>query len=152
MRKFLCLLALLVLPSVSLAQVVDALDEVNQVRAERGLPPFQRDDGLTIAAKGAAEYRATNLVEGHVSFSDFTFVPEGTSATAAGCAAWPQGMGWGSCCTYEAHSHAGAAKCIGRDGRVYMHLFVRGGGSCQNGNCGSATTRTRIVVRIRARR
>jgi len=38
---------------------------------------------------------------------------------------WPDGWGWGSCCTYERWVYAGAAWCIGPDGQRYMHLFVR---------------------------
>lgn len=105
----------------------DALDEVNAVREKRGLPKFVRDEGLTKAAEKCADYRASKLIAGHTS-NDFSFVPAGFSASAAGCAAWPEGMGWGSCCTYESYKHAGAAWAKGRDGRRYMHLFVRGGG------------------------
>ena len=102
----------------------DALDEVNALRASRGLPAFIRDDGLSRAAAGCADFRAERLIQGHTS-NDFAALPAGTWATAAGCAAWPQGMGWGSCCTFEGHRYAGAAYSIGRDGRRYMHLFVR---------------------------
>lgn len=101
----------------------EALAEVNATRSARGLAPFIQDEGLTIAAQKCAAYRAARGIEGHVN--DFSFVPAGTSATAAGCAAWPQEMGWGSCCTYENWRYAGAAWVIGRDGRRYMHLFVR---------------------------
>jgi hypothetical protein len=30
-----------------------------------------------------------------------------------------------SCCVYENYTYAGAAWVSGRDGRRYMHLFVR---------------------------
>lgn len=102
----------------------DALDEVNAARAARGLPPFKRDAGLTTAAKNAASYRAARLIRGHTR-NDFAFVPEGTTARAAGCAAWPKRDGWGACCTYERWTWAGAAWAEGRDGRRYMHLYVR---------------------------
>ncbi|MCE9554829.1 MAG: hypothetical protein K8T91_15855 [Planctomycetes bacterium] len=102
----------------------DALHEVNAARAARGLKPFVRDDGLSQAAAACADYRADKLISGHVN--DFTFVPAGTQATAAGCAAWEPSMGWGACCTYENYQHAGEAWTKGRDGRRYMHLFVRG--------------------------
>jgi hypothetical protein len=101
-----------------------ALAEVNAARAVRGLRPFVEDPDLTTAARGAAEFRAANLMAGHTA-NDFTFVPSGSSASAAGCAAWEPGMGWGSCCTYDSFTYAGAAWSLGRDGRRYMHLFVR---------------------------
>jgi hypothetical protein len=102
----------------------DALDEVNATRAARGLRPYTRDDNLTAAAAGCAEFRAARLIEGHTS-NDFAALPAGTSASASGCAAWPVGLGWGSCCTYEGYTYAGASYAMGRDGRRYMHLFVR---------------------------
>jgi hypothetical protein len=110
----------------SLATVTegDALDEVNATRAARGLRPFIRDDYLTMGAKNAAQMRAASLTEGHTS-NDFAALPPGGNATAAGCAAWEPSMGWGACCTYENYTYAGAAYVFGRDGRRYMHLFVR---------------------------
>ncbi|HEX5270890.1 MAG TPA: hypothetical protein VFW33_10400, partial [Gemmataceae bacterium] len=101
-----------------------ALAEVNAARAARGLRPFVEDPKLTAAAEGAAEFRAARLITGHTA-NDFAFVPSGSSASAAGCAAWEPGLGWGSCCTYEQWTYAGAAWRLGSDGRRYMHLFVR---------------------------
>jgi hypothetical protein len=102
----------------------EALDEVNAARAARGLRPYIRDAYLTAGAMQAAEYRAARLIEGHTP-NDFAALPPGGFASSAGCAAWEPGMGWGSCCTYENHTYAGAAYAYGRDGRRYMHLFVR---------------------------
>lgn len=102
----------------------DALAEVNARRAGRGLRPYMRDEGLTQAARACAQYRARFRIEGHTR-NDFAFVPAGTFASSAGCAAWPQGMGWGSCCTYDGYTYAGAAWAVGADGQRYMHLFVR---------------------------
>jgi hypothetical protein len=102
----------------------EALDEVNATRAARGLRPYIRDANLTSAATSCAEFRAARLIAGHTS-NDFAALPPGTSATSAGCAAWEPGFGWGSCCTYEGYTYAGAAYAMGRDGRRYMHLFVR---------------------------
>ena len=102
----------------------DALAEVNAARAARGLAPYLRDDNLTAGAKHVADFRAQRLIEGHTG-NDFGGLPVGTTASASGCAAWQQGMGWGSCCTYERWTYAGAAYAIGRDGRRYMQLFVR---------------------------
>lgn len=102
----------------------DALDEVNAARAARGLRPFLRDPALTQGALAAARTRAARFIQGHLP-NDFAMLPAGARATSAGCAAWPQGMGWGACCTYESHTYAGAAWAIGADGRRYMHIFVR---------------------------
>jgi len=102
----------------------DALAEVNAVRAARRLPPFIKDDNLTIAAYTAAKHRARHLCSGHTS-NDFACLPAGCSASAAGCAAWHPSDGWGSCCTYDSYTYAGAAWALGKDGKRYMHLFVR---------------------------
>jgi hypothetical protein len=102
----------------------DALAEVNATRAQRGLPAFIEDAGLTAAAVSAANSRAATLIAGHTA-NDFAHLPAGTSADAAGCAAWEPGLGWGACCTYEQWTYAGAAITMGSDGRRYMHLFVR---------------------------
>lgn len=103
---------------------VEALHEVNQARASRGLRPFQHDPLLTLAARAAANFRAAMGIAGHTQ-NDFGFIPSGGSASAAGCAAWSLEWGWGSCCTYDSYTYAGAAWAMGRDGRRYMHLFVR---------------------------
>ncbi len=108
-------------------EAMDALAEVNTVRQAKGLSPFVRDDQLTLVATEAARFRANALMAGHTS-NDFGFLPAGTSASAAGCAAWEPEWGWGSCCTYDNYTHAGAAFAVGSDGRRYMHLFVSGGG------------------------
>lgn len=100
----------------------DALDEVNRTRAQRGLRPFLRDEGLVQGALRVAQHRAQHLIAGHSS-NDFAI--GGVSARASGCAAWPASMGWGSCCTYENWTYAGAAYAYGRDGKRYMQLFVR---------------------------
>jgi len=102
----------------------DALAEVNAARAVRGLRPFLKDADLTAGAINVADFRAARLMAGHTG-NDFAGLPEGCTATAAGCAAWEPSWGWGACCTYENHRYAGAAWAIGRDGRRYMHLFVR---------------------------
>jgi uncharacterized protein YkwD len=102
----------------------DGLDEVNAKRAARGLRPFIRDEGLTQAARACASYRAQYSMFGHTS-NDFAFVPSGSSASSAGCAAYPASYGWMSCCTYEGYTYGGAAWVTGRDGKRYMHLFVR---------------------------
>jgi hypothetical protein len=102
----------------------DGLDEVNAKRAARGLRPFIRDEGLAHAARGCAAFRAERGLFGHSS-NDFAFVPAGSSASSAGCAAYPASYGWMSCCTYESYTYAGAAWVTGRDGKRYMHLFVR---------------------------
>ena len=112
------------LPTSAAPASADGLDEVNAVRAARGLRPFVRDNELTRAAAGCADFRAARLISGHTS-NDFTALPSGAYAAATGCAAWTPDWGWGSCCTYENWTYAGAAWTTGRDGRRYMHLFVR---------------------------
>jgi hypothetical protein len=102
----------------------DGLDEVNAKRAARGLRPFIRDEGLTQAARSCAAFRAEHGLFGHTG-NDFAFLPPGSSAGSAGCAAYPASYGWMSCCVYEGYTYAGAAWVTGRDGRRYMHLFVR---------------------------
>jgi len=122
---------LLALPALAPAQDIQpvasaqqVLDEVNATRAARGLPPFMLDENLARGATACAVYRAQHRLDGHTS-NDFGFLPPGAQARSAGCAAWPVGMGWGSCCTYDNYQYAGAAFCVGPDGRRYMHLFVR---------------------------
>lgn len=100
------------------------MNKVNEARAARHLPPFVEDPKLTDAAMQAAHYRAYYLIKGHTR-NDFKFLPPGANATAAGCAAWEPSGGWGACCTYDRYHYAGAGYEIGRDGRRYMHLFVR---------------------------
>lgn len=102
----------------------DALHEVNEARARRGLRPFMHDPMLSHAAAQCAEVRASRGIAGHTA-NDFQFLPPGANASAAGCGALDPSWGWGTCCTYDNHTYAGAAVVIGRDGKRYMHLFVR---------------------------
>ena len=104
--------------------VNDALAEVNDKRARRGLRPFLSDRLLNEAARTCAEIRATKRIEGHLA-SDFEYLPAGASAAAAGCGALEPSWGWGTCCTYDNYTYAGAAWVMGTDGKRYMHLFVR---------------------------
>lgn len=102
---------------------VEALDELNELRKKRGLKPYIRDNGLTLAAARAARARADRLLFGHLD-NDFACLPSGTRADAAGCAAYAN-TGWLSCCMWELATYGGAAYVVGRDGKRYMHLFVR---------------------------
>jgi len=159
-------------PKASYSGSDDALDEVNEYRAKRGLPPFKHDAGLTAAAKKAAKLRATNGIAGHL-YSDFACLPAGTRADAAGCGALEDSWGWGTCCMNDNYSHAGAAWQRGADGKRYMHLFVSHGppsvdnstsyqratsepvygaesaGTCSTGSCGASS---RSVGLLRRRR
>lgn len=112
---------------VSLQQSEDALDEVNAERARRGLRAFIRDPLLTKAAYDCARYRCETRTEGHTTggSGDFAYLPSGAVATAAGCGALEPSWGWGTCCTYDNYTYAGAAWVMGQDGRRYMQLFVR---------------------------
>ena len=109
-------------PGVPTAQQV--LDEVNTARAARGLRPYILDENLARGAAACAAHRAAYRMAGHTP-NDFGFLPPGSFARAGGCAAWPVGMGWGSCCTYDNYTYAGAGYAVGADGRRYMQLFVR---------------------------
>lgn len=100
------------------------LAEVNAARLSQGLRPFIEDPALTAAAQAAAAARASRGIVGHLP-NDFAYLPPGTFARAAGCGALEPSWGWGTCCTYENYTYAGAGLVIGRDGRRYMHLFVR---------------------------
>jgi hypothetical protein len=100
---------------------------------------------LTIAAMRAADHRAANRIAGHAD--DFSFLPAGTSADAAGCARWEQGWGFGSCCLYESYTYAGAAWTIGADSKVYCHLFVAGGGRSQIEPVGYPSGHNRRIFR-----
>ena len=115
-------------PSVATAYGSDdALDEVNARRAARGLPAFVKDPGLTQAAAACAKVRAANFVDGHLggAMSDFSYLPAGVTASAAGCGALEPSWGWGTCCMDEPYTFAGAAWVMGANGKRYMHLFVR---------------------------
>lgn len=114
-------------PKADKNQNPDALDEVNAKRATRGIPPFKRDEGLTKAAYATAKHRAERLLFGHVpeGMGDFQFLPKGSTAASAGCAAYEDSYGWMSCCMWDLHTYGGAAWVRGRDGKRYMHLFVR---------------------------
>lgn len=105
-------------------EVNDALAEVNAARAKRGLRPFQHDPQLTQAALQCAQIRASRRIAGHLA-NDFAYLPAGTTARSAGCGAMEPSWGWGTCCTYENYTYAGAAWVMGADGKRYMHLFVR---------------------------
>ena len=109
---------------VESAAAGDGVDGVNAKRAARGLRPFVRDEGLTQAAFACASARAQQGLFGHTA-NDFAFVPPGSSASSAGCAAYPASYGWMSCCVYDNYTYGGAAAVTGADGRRYMHLFVR---------------------------
>jgi hypothetical protein len=127
MRKLMVVLSLLTFALPALAgnpTGEETLAEVNALRAARGLSPYVYDANLAAGAAACAQFRADRLMAGHTS-NDFAFLPPGASARAGGCAAWPVGMGWGSCCVYDGYRYAGAAWAMGRDGKRYMHLFCR---------------------------
>lgn len=161
MKSVMVVLAALVLVPAVGSGADPALAEVNAARAAKGLPPFVEDPGLTAAAVAAADFRCANGVCGHVGGGggDFRFLPPGTRADAAGCAAWANGTGWGSCCTYDNYQYAGAAAAVGPDGKRFMHLFVRGqstvaaaGGcaACQTADAGRTTRSVRCRSTVRA--
>ena len=75
-------------------------------------------------ADAVAEHLQDRRIEGHLS-NDFAHLPAGVSAKSAGCGALEPSWGWGTCCTYDNYTQAGAAWALGADGKRYMHLFVR---------------------------
>ena len=142
-------------PKYATSGATDALAEVNSERTKRGLPPFKHDPLLTQAAQEAARQRASRGIEGHLA-SDFDCLPAGAHADAAGCGALDDSWGWGTCCTYDSYTHAGAAWVRGADGKRYMHLFVRNeqtmqpatrstetvtesSGTCTSGSCSTGS-------------
>lgn len=99
-----------------------ALADLNRQRAARGLKPYIEDPALTQAAEAAAQYRAARGIAGHCN--DFSFLPTGVRATAAGCAANDAHYGFMACCCWENYTYAGAA-WVNVGGRLFCHLFVR---------------------------
>lgn len=147
MRYLLLAAALVAVFAAPIRAGEDALDEVNAYRTSRGLKPFIKCDGLMEAARKTADFRAAHLLFGHTS-SDFAFVPSGYRADAAGCAAYPASYGWLSCCMDDNYVYAGAAWTLGRDGKRYMHLFVRDGGGSSTMQMSSTPVR-RFSIRRR---
>ena len=127
MRSLFCLVLLtLPLSAQDVKQVAtpeQVLAEVNALRAQRGLPAYILDPQLAQGATACAIHRAQRGIQGH-SANDFAFLPAGCRASAAGCAAWPVSMGWGSCVIYERAAYAGAGFC--QVGNIrYMQLMIR---------------------------
>jgi hypothetical protein len=146
-RLIYAFIAVVFIVAIARAEAIDALDEVNAARAQRGLRPFARDANLTAGAMQAATIRAAHRVHGHLA-NDFNCLPPGTTAAAAGCGVEYAGFGWLACCTYENWQSAGAAKARDSSGRWYFHLFVNGGSGVSNG----ATFQSRSTVNNRRRR
>jgi hypothetical protein len=109
-------------PTASVVDGSDALDEVNALRARRGLRPYVRDPNLTEGARRLAAARAAGRVFGHLA-NDFALIPGPAACT--GCAAYPPSYGWMSCAVYDSYTYAGAAWVMGADGKRYMHLVCR---------------------------
>lgn len=114
----------------------DALDQANAQRMARGLRPFVRDNGLTIAARVCATFRAEKGIRGHTG-NDFAALPIGSTAPVAGCGHSAAGAQFSTCALYENWTYAGAAWVPGADG-MYHHLFVSNtpsAGDCKDGAC-----------------
>lgn len=127
MRLILPAFALLLLGGPAFA--ADAFADLNAYRERNGLPKFARDEGLSRAAEEIVQFRAARLMRGHTP-SDFAFLPRGSGADAAGCndePGIPGVHGILACGLNDDHTHAGAAVTTGPDGRVYWHVFYRGG-------------------------
>ncbi len=102
----------------------DALKEVNEARARKGLRPLQPDPLLNQAAYACAQQRAARGIHGHLPESDFSYLPAGGQAAAAGCAALEPSWGWQSCAWDGPYTYGGAA-WVSRGGLRFMHCFVR---------------------------
>ena len=104
----------------------DALAEVNAKRATKGLRPLLPDPLLTQGALACAKQRAARHISGHLPESDFSYLPSGGHATAAGCGALEDSWGWETCCYDDPkYTYCGAAWVRGSDGLRYMHVMVR---------------------------
>lgn len=101
------------------------LDEVNALRAAKGLRPYIEDPALTQAAQRTAQYRADRLMFHHTHNDWAVGGIAPTPTSAAGCAAYPPAYGFMACAIFDDFTYAGAAAVIGRDGRRFCHLFVR---------------------------
>jgi hypothetical protein len=123
---------LIALAGIARAEAVDALEEVNNVRRSRGLPPFVKCPQLTAGALNVAQFRADRRIVHHTA-NDFSGLPVGTSAAAAGCGVEYPGFGFLACCMMENWTIAGAAKARDSSGRWYFHLFVNGGSGVSQG-------------------
>lgn len=110
-----------------LQECADALAEVNEARAKRGLKPYINDPVLNKAALACARYRAERLMDGHCNTprGDFSFLPQDydTNGVVGGCAAWRDGFG--ACALYDNYTFCGAAWVRGKDGLKYCHIFCR---------------------------
>ena len=93
-----------------------------------------KDEGLTEAALAAATFRANHHISGHIpgQHGDFAYLPAGVKADAAGAGALTPDWGFATCAMYDSYEYAGAAWIKGNDGKLYCHLFVRGGASANN--------------------
>lgn len=143
MRSFLVFifLAIIFFSASGLPAAEDAIAEVNQQRARTGLFPFIRDEGLTIGAQRAADYRAARHIQFHCN--DGQFLPPECQRS------WTSGAGVSSnkfmACYTEyprmmpgesMHGgisgvsgntvYAGAAIAYDNRGQRYCHLFVSG--------------------------
>ena len=114
-------------PTSSLIEVPgahDAMDELNSQRARRGLRPFIKDPGLTLAAEKAVAYRAANHVRLHTR-NDFSFVPQGSRASVAGAGYGTSNQFLTCFCDSSNYQYAGAAYAYDDSGNRLMHLYAR---------------------------
>ena len=115
-------------PTSSLIESVpgayDAMDELNAQRTRRGLRPFIKDLGLTLAAEKVAAYRAANHVMLHTR-NDFSFVPQGSRASVAGAGYGTSNQFLTCFCDSSNYQYAGAAYAYDDSGNRLMHLYAR---------------------------
>ena len=113
--------ALVILAIAAPAANGDAWDEFCAWRRMAGLPQLAEDPSMTAFAMHKARYRAERgLRRGHAG-------PRLRAGWHEGTAEWRPSMGFGACYREHDFRYGGAGMCVGRDGRRYMVLVVRGG-------------------------
>lgn len=110
---------------------INGLDQVNNLRAQVGKPPYKYHEGLTLAAQRCAEFRARFCIRGHVSsrgLSDYSFLPPGCPLPKATGANFDNmSANFNACCVNrkkDNYQYAGCASAQDRYGRWYHSIFV----------------------------
>lgn len=93
------------------AIIENALAEVNEARAKRGLKPYIYDATLAKAALECAKYRAARHMAGHCDGQrgDFGFLPSGydTNGVVGGCAGLEPSWGFQACAMFDNYTYCG---------------------------------------------
>lgn len=121
-------------------QVPSALRVANQMRARRGLPPFQYDSRLQASVNSKAQIQANRGAMFHPG-GGF-----GPGAAGEGVGMTHSANQFLTCYLYDSYSHAAAATVRGRNGRYYHALQVSGGGG--GGSVRQAVRQVRQVRQV----